>query len=156
MLHYFAYGSCMDENSFKGTVGVGNYKVMGAAKLPDHRLAFTLYSEYRQGGVADIVATQGEEVEGVLYTLHPRALPALDKREGVDVGHYRRISVRIWHQGNWITAETYTVVNKSAVEIKPSRAYLGLIYNGAVSRLSPAYRRRLVEQWSKQFGIRVL
>ncbi|MFC7441356.1 gamma-glutamylcyclotransferase family protein [Laceyella putida] len=154
MLHYFAYGSCMDEHSFKGTVGAGNYSVLGVASLPDYRLAFTLYSEHRQGGVADIVAAKGERVEGVLYLLHPDALPDLDKREGVDIGHYRRIRVKVWHQGSLVEAETYTVVNKASEEIKPSEAYLKLIYNGAVGQLSPAYRRRLAEQWNKRFGVR--
>jgi cation transport regulator ChaC len=153
VLYYFAYGSCMDEESFKGTVGEGRYQVLGAATLPDHRLAFTMYSEYRQGGVADIVPAPGEEVEGVLYRLDQEALPDLDKREGVDVGHYRRIRVKVRHRESWIEAETYTVVNKSEEEIRPSLAYLRLIHQGAVQQLSESYRLRLVEHWRERFGV---
>jgi len=41
-VRYFAYGSCMDEESFRSTVGEKNYEVLGRAILPGYRLAFTL------------------------------------------------------------------------------------------------------------------
>lgn len=41
LVHYFAYGSCMDEKDFQRTIS--NYKKMGLAFLMNYRLAFTRY-----------------------------------------------------------------------------------------------------------------
>lgn len=152
-MHYFAYGSCMDRESFSRTVGKENFEILGAAILPDYRLAFNLYSESRRGGVADIVSSPGERVEGVLYRLKPEALPPLDDREGVYLGRYQRINVNVLWQGRAIPAMTYTVVGKHPEEIPPSIEYARLIYNGARQQLSDEYRKKLVLEWNEKFGL---
>ncbi|SEM72409.1 gamma-glutamylcyclotransferase family protein [Lihuaxuella thermophila] len=152
-MYYFAYGSCMDAESFSNTVGKENYEVLGAAVLPDYRLAFNLYSETRKGGVADVVMSPGDQVEGVLYRLSPEALPPLDQREGVELGRYRRVYVNVHWQGRVLSAMTYTVVEKLPDEIPPSMEYARLVYNGARQQLSDAYRKKLVREWSEKFGL---
>lgn len=150
---YFAYGSCMDRESFSMTVGKGNFEILGAAILPDYRMAFNLYSDSRKGGVADVVPSPGDRMEGVLYRLKPEALPPLDEREGVHLGRYQRMNVNVHWQGRAIQAMTYTVVEKHPEEIPPSIDYAQLIYNGALQQLSDAYRKKLVLEWNEKFGL---
>ena len=95
-VHYLLYGSCMDEESFRSTGGEENYEVMGRAILSDYRGWPLHYGAIKwQGGVADVVPSPGDEVEGVLYKLHPSAQAPLDRREGVPLGRYRRLAVEV-------------------------------------------------------------
>jgi len=154
LLYYFAYGSCMDESSFAGTVGQEQYQLLGGARLKDYRLAFPLYSQSRGGGgVGDIFPDPGGEMEGVLYRLKPAAWPLLDEREGVSQGTYRRMKVDVIWDGRTIQAVTYTVVNKADREYRPSPLYCRLIMNGARRHLSDAYCRRLIREWKERFGM---
>lgn len=153
LVYFFAYGSCMDVDSFSRTVGAGNFEIVGAAVLKDYRLVFNLYSDFRGGGVADIVSHPGEQVEGVLYRLKPEALDPLDQREGVDRGIYRRMTVTVFHQRQPVKTMTYTVVNKEQKDLAPSQEYAQLIYNGAVQQLSDSYRKKLVHDWKQNFGL---
>lgn len=153
-LYYFAYGSCMDESSFAGTVGKDQYQLLGGARLKGYRLAFPLYSSSRGGGgVGDILPDPGGEMEGVLYRLKPAAWPPLDEREGVSQGTYRRTEVDVFWDGRTVRAVTYTVVNKANREFRPSPLYCRLILNGARRHLSAAYCRRLIREWKERFGI---
>lgn len=149
--YYFAYGSCMDEGSFRSTVGEKNYDVLGKATLPGFRLAFTLWSDKWRGGVADLLPSPKDEVEGVLYKLSPPAWDPLDRREGVPFGHYRRMRVEVVWKGERVPAVTYTVVRKATEEIAPSPSYQCTIFNGANRFLSPGYRERL-RLWMERFG----
>jgi cation transport regulator ChaC len=153
MIYYFAYGSCMDERSFAGTVGYGNYQILGRAILSDYRLAFNLYSDYRKGGVADIVPDKGKVVEGILYHLRPEALVPLDEREGVAIGLYRRMNVMVSWEHKRVEAFTYTVVNKELKDLAPSKEYAQLIYNGVKRFLSDHYKEELVQTWKAKFGL---
>ncbi|MCS1350203.1 gamma-glutamylcyclotransferase family protein [Mechercharimyces sp. CAU 1602] len=144
---YFAYASCMDEDSFKETMGENNYSIWGAAKLIGYRLAFTRYGERRQGGIADVIVSPGDEVEGVLYWVRPQALARLDEREGVPHGIYQRENIQLWWNNNQVGAMTYTVVNKEEYEQVPHVDYARLILNGAERHLSESYRYRLIQEW---------
>ena len=61
----FAYGSNLDPWQFRRRCP--GAQVVGRARLPDHRLAFTRYSRNRRGGVADIVPEPHATVLGVVY-----------------------------------------------------------------------------------------
>ncbi|MEW9031758.1 MAG: gamma-glutamylcyclotransferase family protein [Planifilum fimeticola] len=152
-VHYFAYGSCMDEASFRSTVGGKNYEVMGRAILPGYRLAFTLWSDKWQGGVADLLPSPKDEVEGVLYKLHPSAQDPLDRREGVPLGRYRRMEVEVVWKGERVRAMTYSVVHKAPAEMAPSPSYRRAILNGVDRFLDPSYREKLLRMWQERFGI---
>jgi gamma-glutamylcyclotransferase len=71
----FKYGLGADE----ATMPIS--KVRLRAKLPAHRLAFTLKSARRDCGVADVLPDQAKEVRGVVYELEDNELNNLDKRE---------------------------------------------------------------------------
>lgn len=138
---YFAYGSCMSERDFRRTVP--HFEVMGRAVLDDHRLAFTRYSRGRQGGVADIVPSPGDRVEGVLYKIPARYVTELDWREGVPAGVYRREYVDVQCKGQLVSALTYVVVEKQLDEIAPSESYASIILDEGASLLSTHYTERV-------------
>jgi cation transport regulator ChaC len=152
-VYYFAYGSCMDEESFRSTVGEKNYEVMGKAVLSGYRLAFTMWSSKWQGGVADLLPSPADKVEGVLYKLLPAAWEPLDRREGVPLGHYRRVVVEVVWKGKRVRAVTYTVVDKAAEEMAPSPSYRRAILNGVERFLDPSYREKLLRLWRERFGL---
>src|SRR5947208_12969770 len=64
---YFAYGSNMDSTQMKERCP--SAKFVCRAKLPSHRLAFTLRSCRRGCGVADILRDEAKDVWGVVYEL---------------------------------------------------------------------------------------
>ena len=79
---YFAYGSNMDEEQMA-------YRCPDAEKLtkvtiPDYRFALD------EAGVATILPTQGDHVEGLLWSVTPADIKRLDRYEGIAVGCYRK------------------------------------------------------------------
>ena len=78
--YYFAYGS----NMACSQIGerCPDAEVVGPARLPGYRLAFTRYSEGWRCGVADAVPCKGADVWGVLYLISDKDLIRLDDREG--------------------------------------------------------------------------
>src|SRR5438046_3310953 len=81
---YFAYGSNMDWAQMKERCPFA--KFVCRAKLPSHRLAFTLRSYSRRCGVADILRDETREVWGVVYELRESELKNLDKDEDFNPG----------------------------------------------------------------------
>ncbi|WP_102349037.1 gamma-glutamylcyclotransferase family protein [Bacillus sp. Marseille-P3661] len=146
MANYFAYGSCMSLKDIRRTVGTAQY--VGPATLQNYRLGFTKFSKGRQGGVADIVPAAGEKVEGIVFSV-PDFI-ALDRREGVHIQAYKRISLKIELQttGEEVETETYTVVHKEKEEIIPSEEYMNIILDGACN-LSEHYQNMLKERFDK-------
>lgn len=133
---YFAYGSCMNRDSF--AVDVPVYRIIGRAVLDDYRIGFTHYSSYKwQGGVADVLPEPGRQTEGVLYAIPSDLLPALDRREGVRARIYERITIQVSVGDRRVQAWTYTVVNKQP-DMAPSSAYRDTILAGS-DLLAEAY-----------------
>ena len=101
---YFAYGSNMHSAQMKGRCP--SAKFVCRAKLPAHRLAFTLKSARRDCGVADVLPDQAKEVWGVVYELPDNELKNLDKKEGYkpgkpnDQNEYIREDHYVWREGD--------------------------------------------------------
>jgi hypothetical protein len=138
---YFAYGSCMSEKDLARTVKA---KKIGTATLYDYKLGFTRYSIGREGGVADIVPSPSDYVEGVLFEV-PN-FKGLDKREGHPTIYRRkRVKVLMNEFQVFTYAYTYEVLEKSIIDPKeyaPSEYYKGLIFEGAKA-LSQEYQSLL-------------
>ncbi|GAB4149715.1 MAG: gamma-glutamylcyclotransferase [Planctomycetota bacterium] len=81
---YFAYGSNMDHGQMKERCPSARF--FGAAKLPDHRLAFSRKSSARCCGVADAVPSEGDAVWGGVFEIEDGDLEELDRREGYRPG----------------------------------------------------------------------
>jgi len=150
---YFAYGSCMDEIDFKRTVG--EFKTLGSATLMNYRLAFSLYGKSRGGGVADVIPSAGEEVQGVLYSFDSKWLEHLDEREGVPDKVYERIEVEVSHNGKNIKCYTYQVVEKEDQEIAPALPYLQLMRNGLEKHAQKEYLNQFIVKIKQQFNLEI-
>jgi len=109
----------------------------GTARLAGFELEFRRRSVRWGGGAADIVASPGGEVWGVLYELGSEELAALDVREGAGVA-YRRVRVEVEAGGERVSAETYEVIEKEPVEVPPTPAYAALLLGAARERGLPA------------------
>jgi len=99
---YFAYGSNLDWAQMKQRCPLA--KFVCRAKLPAHRLAFTLKSVRRDCGVADVLPDQAKDVWGVVYELPCDELKNLDKKEGYktarpnDQNGYTREDHCVWQE----------------------------------------------------------
>ncbi len=140
-MYYFAYGSCMNETDFRRSVS--NFNRLGMAQLHDYKLGFTMFSESRNGGVADIIDCQGAIVEGVLYTVDEEEIEKLDRREGHPF-FYKRLELDVVFNGEVIeNVTTYKGVKPDMEEYSPSQNYAEIIIAGASEILSPGYLERL-------------
>lgn len=146
MAYYFAYGSCMSTRDLSRTTKA---EFISAGTLFDYKLAFTRYSVGRKGGVADVVESAGDFVEGVIFKV--KDLKALDRREGHPFA-YKRVPIKVYDHDHrkFRKVWTYVVTNKEPYEIRPSRKYADLIREGARQFLSLSYREDL-EANLKQF-----
>ncbi len=130
---YFAYASNMEPRRFRRLCPGGT--VVGPARLPGHRLAFSRYSRQRRGGSTDIVPDAEAEVWGVLYEVEDADLDTLDRSEDVPTA-YRRETVAVEDaEGREHQAVTY-VANRTG-DFLPHRDYLHLIVEGAEARGLP-------------------
>lgn len=150
-IYYFAYGSNMCEAEVAKSEG--KFRTIGAARLDDHRLAFTRRSRTWQAGVADVVRSKGLSVWGVLYAIDETALRSLDVREGfhginsTDNAYDRHtLTVCLVQKKLTIQAVTYVVHDKEVNEVPPSVDYLDRLITGAREKnLDEDYVNFLVE-----------
>jgi gamma-glutamylcyclotransferase len=134
---YFAYGANMAEAVM--TAFCPGHRVLGAAELPGHRLAFTRRSIRTGSGVADVVPAAGCGVWGVLYELADGDLDALDRKEGNGWAYERvPVGVRLAGQAAAVRALTYRVCEPEPVEVTPSPEYLDGLIEAARARGLPA------------------
>ncbi len=146
MFYYFAYGSCMCPVDLKRSLGEKTHRyVVGPATLKGYRLGFYRKSVLRDCGVLDIVPDSTSSVEGVLYRLPWRLSDALDQREEVPSGGYRREMIEVHAHGRLCkNVRTYTVVNKLPEELAPNDWYFNVVLRGAVTcGLSEPYQWKL-------------
>ena len=146
MFYYFAYGSCMCPVDLKRSLGEKTHRyVIGPATLQGYRLGFYRKSVLRDCGVLDIVPDPTSSVEGVLYRLPWRLSDALDQREEVPSGGYRREIIEVHTHGHlYKNVRTYTVVNKLSEELAPNDWYFNVVLRGAITcGLSEPYQWQL-------------
>ena len=137
--YYFAYGSNMNQEQILACCL--RPVVIGAAKLPHHRIAFYGYSRIWDGGMETVVSAPGQEVWGVLYELTASDWNRLD--DGQDVrwdgtGTYFHFPDRVTDT----EGKTHPVLLYKKDILRepqpPSREYLDVIVQGAVERGLPA------------------
>ncbi len=151
-VEYFAYGSNLSIRQLRDR-GV-SIKNSENVELPGWKLAFTIYSDPWDGGVGDILPSEEDIAEGVVYHIDEESLKKLDHyegrklKDGMEVGMYRRQYIPVKKENGWETVLTY-VVNRSMehkleVDIKPSKEYLETIISGAENHgLSDRYIEKL-------------
>ena len=116
------------------------HRLLGRARLPGHRLAFTRRSVRTGTGVVDIVEDPRGVVWGVLYEVTDADLESLDRKEGAGWA-YARHDMRVYaDDGSPRDALAYVVIEKATEEIAPSAAYSrGLIEAGRERGLPEEY-----------------
>jgi len=130
----------------------GEQRTCGPARLDGFRLEFRRRSRRWQAGAADVVPTPDAAVWGVLWVLDETALQALDRKESVAAGGYRRRSVTVVGSAGPTEAVTYEVVDKTDRELAPSAAYLDLLVGAATSAGLPATYVAELQTRGQQLG----
>lgn len=151
-LHYFAYGSNMNKEQMLARGA--KPRVVGAAKLPDHELAFFDYSAVWDGAEETVVPAPGHDVWGVVYELSPGDRERLDNAQDARLdgsGAYFHSPVKVTDQEGKVCTVLLYKKNKLGIPQKPSHEYLNVIIQGAVDRELPsAYVETLRRMESKK------
>ena len=140
---YFAYGSNLNSAHFadwlaeKGLTGAGTkMEKVSNAYLSGYRLGFTRKSKNWGAGVADVVEAKGERVWGVVFRPNQGQWGALDRKEGVSSGAYKRHEVSVQYDKEipgkdpLHACTTYVVVKKEGSLQVPDPEYLKTIEAG--------------------------
>ena len=128
---YFAYGSNMNQERLKER-GV-EFENPRSAILRDYILKFNkINSKVENAGYANIEASAGSIVEGILYEVTEDGLKSLDKYEGVGSGDYCRKEVEVFTKDNKPhLAITYIACpEKIRDNLKPTKEYLNHLLKG--------------------------
>jgi gamma-glutamylcyclotransferase (GGCT)/AIG2-like uncharacterized protein YtfP len=128
-------------------------KFVCRAKLPSHRLAFTLNAPERGCGVADVLCDEGKDVWGVVYDLPENELKDLDENESFQPGRpddqneYTRENHYVWPEGDSKRA-ILVALYRGHPQLDPplpSHEYKKLIVEGAKHWNLPAQYIRELE-----------
>jgi gamma-glutamylcyclotransferase (GGCT)/AIG2-like uncharacterized protein YtfP len=141
-VHYFAFGSNMDEKRMKSR-GV-RYTDRQAATLPGYRLTFDKNAGHLQeAGYATVQPDPDDQVEGALYTTTNEGIRKLDAFEGYPIHYDRKTITVLTADGKPVQALAY-LAQPSQIRsgLHPTKRYLGHLLAGR-DILSPEYTRRL-------------
>ncbi|MGB2828151.1 MAG: gamma-glutamylcyclotransferase family protein [Dehalococcoidales bacterium] len=123
-MHYFAYGSNLNQKQMKERCPDG--KPLFTAVLPNYKLVFAGWSRQWRGGVASIKSLRGDRVRGAIYEVTESCLPRLDRYES----GYSRLNVTVFGEDDEpIEAITY-VKDGKLEDAAPSKEYLAVIQQG--------------------------
>lgn len=137
--NYFAYGSNLDFSHFKCRCPSAVFIDKGV--LEGYKLTFPQYDIEWVGGVAGVIPSKNDEVEGAIYRISALDLKSLDKHEDVSRGDYIRQYMTIKNSLNApVYAWVYIPKGTGENFYKPAEIYKSLIVNGAIShKLSQRY-----------------
>ena len=134
---YFAYGSNLDEGDLARFCGERGFdplvlEPVGAAYLPDRRLAFTHRSTSRGGGVLDVPPARGRAVAGVLFRVpSDEAVAALDRKETDGHVYERFASIVLTEDGAEQKIFSYQVASSHRLPfVAPVASYLEIVRRG--------------------------
>jgi len=127
-LPYFAYGSNMNREQMHQRCP--NHKLMGIARLPDHRMIFPRTSQrWDNLGVASIEHSIGDEVWGALYIMTQSDWDILDGKELLGISYIKKTINVITFDYHNIYALTY--IARREKPNPPSKRYMTQIISGA-------------------------
>jgi gamma-glutamylcyclotransferase len=115
---YFAYGANTNLDSMAHRCPAA--LDLGPATLPNHYYRFSRH--------ADVVPSQNQSVEGVLWDITDDCLAALDLFEGYP-DYYDRKTVQVMHRGQLCDALVYFMQPGLNLE-SPSTGYLKMVMQG--------------------------
>ncbi len=138
-MKYFAYGSNMNEEDVerwcrKESRELIELRSPKVAILQDYALAWNYYSATRKGGAANIIASPGSHVEGILFELSEDHFDLIALKEG-SPNYYRplKVKVKLRDGGTIDRVVTYSVREEllRRTFVPPSRDYLKIVIEGA-------------------------
>lgn len=140
MIKYFAYGSNMDMSRLSNR-GV-NPETKHKGTLKNWKLKFNKKASAGDWGFANIEQSEGDSVEGLVFSIKESDIKLLDKFEGAPK-HYRREILEIETDIESIKCITYIAQIEYLVEgLKPTKEYIGFLINGS-KLLSTEYQKKL-------------
>jgi len=128
--YYFAYGSNLNRARMAQRGALWEHAQRGT--LQDYHLDFGKSANLTTGeGYANIFKKRTSQVEGIIYRLENKDMAkSLDAFEGTDIGHYKRIEVKVQlKNGKTLNCFTYTACQRHKGLI-PSKAYLNHLLQG--------------------------
>lgn len=102
----------------------------GIGRLRNHTLASHKISKKDGSGKCDIVASEGNDVLGVLFHIADHEKPILDKFEGLGCGYDEKEVDVIASDGSHVITVTYYATNVDS-NLKPNTWYIRHIVEGA-------------------------
>lgn len=141
---YFAYG--MNTNIDSMAERCPAAMILGAAKLPHWRFRFA--------GCADIIPSEQDVTDGVLWDITEECLYSLDILEGYP-GFYNRDLVKVYWQDQFVDALVY-FMNPGIEDDLPSDYYREMVYDGYIEnnvptdQLNESLARLEQIEWSKR------
>ncbi len=136
---YFAYGSNMDVAQMQKRCPRAIY--LGVGRLRDHRLSFNRKGSYREGAVASVVPSPGDQVYGVVWELEPDDLSDMDRVE--DPRAYERVSVLVDCPGSALACSMYRAFPQENTP-KPDQEYVAILLKAAkAAELPRSYIQQL-------------
>jgi hypothetical protein len=133
---YFAYGSNLNAPDLAGFCqrnghDVAHLVARRVAYLLDHRVAFTVHSDGRAGGVLDVVPHADAFVPGLLFeVVHEHGWRLLDDKESVGVKYERR-AARVHTDDGEHEVTTYHVLpHLRRAHVAPGQGYLDVVCAG--------------------------
>lgn len=134
MAIYAAYGSNLDPERM--ALRAPHSPLHGTGWLSGWRLSFGGDDVSWQGPMCSVAEAPGQQVYVALYDLTPADEKALDEWEGVDIGLWTKIRVRVSTLDGEVTAWLY-VLNAYEGGL-PRASYLGMIADAAEAGGAPA------------------
>jgi gamma-glutamylcyclotransferase (GGCT)/AIG2-like uncharacterized protein YtfP len=142
MIKYFAYGSNMDMSRLSNR-GV-NPETRHKGTLKNWKLKFNKKASAGDWSFANIEQSEGDIVEGLVFTIKESDLKLLDKFEGAPK-HYRREILEIETDREAIKCITYIAQPEHIMEgLLPVKEYMDFLIKGSVL-LSYEYQKMLLE-----------
>ena len=138
MLH-FAYGSNMSRALMARRCPQA--RPLGPATLRGWRFVIS------PQGYASIVPARGGVVQGVIWTLGPRDLAAVNAYESIDTGLYRRRWLAVRRGGRQVLALTF--VGRRGAAGHPRPGYLEIVVAAASDWCLPDRYVRALGRWSR-------
>jgi len=142
MIKYFAYGSNMDMSRLSNR-GV-NPETRDKGTLKNWKLKFNKKASAGDWSFANIEQSEGDIVEGLVFTIKESDLKLLDKFEGAP-RHYRREILEIETDREAIKCITYIAQPEHIMEgLLPVKEYMDFLIKGS-ALLSCEYQKMLLE-----------
>ena len=142
MIKYCAYGSNMDMSRLSNR-GV-NPETRDKGTLKNWKLKFNKKASAGDWSFANIEHSEGDIVEGLVFTIKESDLKLLDKFEGAPK-HYRREILEIETDREAIKCITYIAQPEHIMEgLLPVKEYMDFLIKGSVL-LSYEYQKMLLE-----------